>query len=89
MKKVTKQEFDQFIIDYPGKLTRDCITIGEPPIMCYRDEEIPSDGKLGDIGYYFDKVVARISMDWLGPKGETDKENTKEYWKYSIKEASY
>ena len=89
MKKVTKQEFDQFIIDYPEKLTRDCITICEPPVLCFRDETMASNGKLGDTDYYFDKVVARISMDWLGPNGKVDKENNKKYWQYSIKEANY
>ena len=85
MKEVSKQEFDEFIDGYPNDLTSGCTTICEPPFRSFRDESLPTSGKIGDIDYYFNKEVARISMDWIGPNGELDKENTKIYWKYYIK----
>lgn len=85
MNKVTKAEFDEFISNYPKRLNSGCTTICEPPFISYRDETIETKGDIGSADYYFDKEVARISMDWIGPNGEIDIDNTNQYWKYSIK----
>jgi len=59
-KQVTNSEFNDFLGYYPNKLSSNVISICYPPIKTYRDETLPTDGELGDINYYFDKVVAKI-----------------------------
>ena len=39
-KKVTKEEFEKFINDYPRKLECDCSGICEPPAVSYNDFEL-------------------------------------------------
>lgn len=39
-KKVSKQEFLDFIKNYPRKLTIDCCGISEPPTITYNDFEL-------------------------------------------------
>jgi len=55
-KKVDKEEFEQFLIDYPkSRLEWDCTGICEPPLGSYNDF---SDGKV-----WPESMVAKIVMD--------------------------
>lgn len=87
MKKVNKEEFERFIDEYPRHLTSGNTLICSPPFTSFRDEKLPTEGKIGSADYYFDKEVARIVMDWMGPNGEIDKDNDKKFWKYMIKDS--
>lgn len=83
-KEVTEDEFVDFIENYKKPLTSGCTAICDPPIRSFRDDSLPTKGQLGDIDYYFDKEVARISMDWISDSGKVDKTNHKKFWKYYI-----
>ena len=84
-KEVTKKEFKLFIKEYPASLLNSGISaICEPPIRHFRDESLPTTGKHGSADYFFDKEVARISLDWLGPNKEIDDKGHGNFWKYYI-----
>lgn len=85
-KQVSKEEFDKFLDDYPRQLKSGVTSICEPPIRHYLDESLPTAGELGSSEYFSAKVVASVKMSWLGPDGEVDRENTGEFWTYSIRE---
>lgn len=84
-RQVSKEEFDKFIKDYPNQLTSSVMRICEPPLVHFRDDLLPTDGVCGDADYFYDKVVAKICMDWMRD-GEIDRENHKRFWEYSILE---
>ena len=83
-KLVTKEEFREFLKQYPRELSSSVVTICEPPIRFFRDETLPTKGTLGGVDYFFDKVVARVDMDWADDNGYIDKENSGCFWEYSI-----
>ena len=83
-KTVSKKEFLEFINNYPNPLKRSHIRICDPEMIVYRDDLLPSDGEPGSIEYFFDKQVATIEMDYRGPNGELDKDNTGKYWQFEI-----
>jgi len=84
MKKVNKEEFDNFITNYENPLTTSVIRICSPPIQIFSDDSLETKFKIGSWEYSRDKEVAMISMDWLGPNGEMDYDGEK-YWEYSLK----
>lgn len=59
MKKVTKEEFEKFIRDYPKPLVQDVYAIAEPPILQFNDF---SEGKV-----WPESVVASECLDWEEP----------------------
>jgi hypothetical protein len=75
-KQVEHDEFIQFISKFP-MLKYDVTGICEPPMGTYNDF---IGGKI-----WPDSVVAKVSLNWLGPNGEVDNDSNK-YWKYYIKE---
>lgn len=81
LRKVTKQEFDDFIKTYPRKLNPNTVRICEPPLTNFLDDSIHSDHELGSIEYYYDKVVASIYQNWM-KDGEITTGN--KFWEYSI-----
>lgn len=85
-KTVSKEEFFDWIANYPRSefLSAGTTTICEPPIRHYLDHSLPSKGELGSADYFFDKEVARVVLDWLGPNGETSSGD--EFYEYKIKE---
>ena len=52
LKKVTKQEFDDFIESYPRMLEQNVVRICEPTISNFLDNSIKSDHKLGSIVHH-------------------------------------
>lgn len=84
-KQVTKDEFDAAIESYPAnKLGRHVVQICEPPRISYLDWSRPSGGETGSASKYFDSEVAYISADWLGPNGELDDKDTRQFWRYHL-----
>lgn len=81
LKKVTKQEFDDFIKNYPRGLSQNVVRICEPAMSNFLDDSIGSNHKIGSFDYYHDKVVARICHNWL-KDGKIDEGN--KFWEYSI-----
>lgn len=75
--KVTKEQFDAFVEAYPNKLTSDVSMICEPPQRTFYDF---SDKKSN----YMNSFVACEVMDWMGPDGEIDTENTGKFWTWAI-----
>jgi len=74
MNKVTKQEFDNFILSYDGELTKGVSAVCEPPVVHYFDEMK---------GVQPEDVVAQICLDWLGPNGDVNQDG--KYYEYSIR----
>ena len=58
MKRVTKDEFDDFIVSYGKPLSQDILRICEPPVLTYYDT---SDGKR-----WPDSVIAKVTLDEAG-----------------------
>lgn len=82
LKKVTEQEFDDFINNYPAKkLRRNVVRICEPASSNFLDDSIHSDHEVGSMDFYYDKVVARICHEWKNGE-ETDAGS--KFWEYSI-----
>lgn len=73
--KVSKQEFEDFLENYPNKLIRDKVRICEPPMSNFLDDSIQGDDR------YFDIIVATIVHEWL-KDGKTD--DGDKFWEYSI-----
>lgn len=53
-KKVTKEEFDEFIKNYPRQLEKDVSGICEPPLLTYNDF---SNGQV-----WPESVVAKVNL---------------------------
>lgn len=68
-KKVSKNEFATFLLDYPRPLNHNCSGIPEPPMDIYVDGG---------------RVVAKISRDWMGPNGEIDGGIPGKFWEYYV-----
>jgi len=75
-KQVSKDDFYAFVKAWPNKLEWDVTGICEPPLGSYNDF---SNGKV-----WPESIVARISMDWMGPNGEIDREGNNRFWEYFI-----
>ena len=71
-KKVSKEDFVEYLKNYPNRLSITITRISDPPIKHYHDN-------------LFDKEVASIVLDWLGENGEIYRDNTGIYWEYYIK----
>lgn len=84
MEKVSKEEFQDFLKSYPNELTRGTTNICEPPFTSYIDKSLPSDAEVGSSTYFFDREVARVEMDWVGPNGELDDIEDGRFWVYKI-----
>jgi hypothetical protein len=57
MKIVTKEEFERFVISYPGHLERDIAHFAEPPVVTYNDFSL---------GMWPRSIVARHTFDASG-----------------------
>ena len=77
-KKVDKKEFDVFVKNYPNPLGWDVAGMFEPPVGSYNDF---SNGKI-----WPESVVAKVSMEWMGPNDEIDREGHHRFWEYYILE---
>lgn len=73
-KKVSKNEYLEFIKNYPKPLEFDCTGICEPPLGTYNDS---SDGKM-----WPESIVAKEIRNWLDENGKVD--NTNALWEYFI-----
>jgi hypothetical protein len=71
--KVSKEEFKKFVDEYPRPLERNTTHIVTPPIDTWNDFTL---------GSWPQSMVAKISMDWLGPNGEEAKDDR--YWEYFV-----
>lgn len=60
-KKVSKEEFEQFVSDYPRPLDYNCCGISEPPFITYNDVE------LADRWPYSIVAKTRMEDDRYGP----------------------
>jgi hypothetical protein len=83
-KEVPKQEFDSFIKSYPRKLSYHVVRICEPAMANYRDETLPTKGVVGDIDYYYDKVVAKIIFEWMDENGKNKDDGS--LYKYMLRD---
>jgi hypothetical protein len=76
-KRVTKEEFDIFIAEYPRKLERDVSGISDPPTLTMNDFSI---------GVWPDSVVAKADLYETFPKDRMGQVYGWEPNKYFIKE---
>jgi hypothetical protein len=74
--EVTRDEYLEFIRNYPNKLEFDCIGMCEPPLGSYNDF---SDGKV-----WPESMVAKEVRDWRGQGGEIDNSRPGKFWRYYI-----
>lgn len=74
MRNATRKEYLQAIANYPRKLTRDVVTICEPPMIQYHDLAL-------------DTVVAQCLCDYRNDDGsEQDFSSPGKFWTYKIAE---
>ena len=61
-KSVTKEEFDQWIAAYPGKLERDVKRFYEPPVVVFYDWSRSDPNKGGSLQ---EALVGYFTHDWF------------------------
>ena len=81
-KKVSKEEFENFVKNHKNfkDLDWNIFRACEPPLGSYNDF---SNGKV-----WPESMVAKISLDWMGPNGEIDKTNSGKFYEYFILDSS-
>ena len=71
-KKVTKEEFEEFVNNYPRKLERDWCGISQPPLISYNDFELANRWPYSTVAYTWDYTYT--------PGGISYTEEEKEYY---------
>ena len=79
MQKVSKEQFDEFVENYPNELIVHTTHIITPPIRTYNDF---SAGK-----EYPDSIVAAITLEYMDDDGNfVNDDEAEKLWLYSIKQ---
>ena len=76
LKKVNEEDFDKFISQYPNKLLVDTARIVDPNFIRYIDTSISDK--------WYESMVGKIVMEWIGPNGEKDTNDSHEFWECYI-----
>lgn len=75
-KQVSREEFLEFVKNYPNKLHFDCAGFYEPLLCSYND--------FSNEGFWPGTIVAKEIREFLGPNGEVDESKPGKYWSYFI-----